>query len=175
MTQQNPLSPTREAPITSIQPGGGFCFSLEAAWGRCRRAALRLVFPGYVRRMAALRQGSCAACPHDIIDPRDLKLVRNVCGYSFRPEDDSFAWRGRIGFARAGLCELVVFSLALVTPMLAFRCSCIFFVSSASCPCSAARLAWAAVTFGLFGPRPARNASNDDVASDTFVLIPAMI
>ena len=120
MTQANQPFPTREAPITSIQPGGGFCFSLEAAWGRCRRALLRCCFPGYVRKMAALRQGSCEGCPHDIIDPRDLKPVRNVCGYSFRPEDDSFAWRGRIGFARAGLCELVVFTLALVSPMLAF-------------------------------------------------------
>ena len=120
MTQANQPFPTREAPIASIQPGGGFCFSLETAWGRCRRAVLRLLFPGYVRRMTTLRQGSCQSCPHDIIDPRDSKLVRNVCGYSFRPEDDSFAWRGRFGFARAGQCELVVFSVVLVTLMLAF-------------------------------------------------------
>src|SRR5262245_42838695 len=96
-------TPTREAPITSIQPGGGFCFALERAWGRLRRALLRRLFPGYVRRMATLRQGECPNCPHDIIDPRDLKLVRNVCGYSFRPEDDRYAWRGRIGLARPSL------------------------------------------------------------------------
>jgi phosphatidylserine decarboxylase len=120
MTQAIQPTPTREAPITCIQPGGGFCFSLEAAWGRCRRGLLRCCFPGYVRRMAALRQGACEGCPHDVIDPRDLKLVRNVCGYRFAPEDDSFAWRGRVGFARAGLCELLVFSLLLVTSMLAF-------------------------------------------------------
>src|SRR5215469_3647603 len=96
--------------ILSIQPGGGFCFSLERAWGRWRRAWLRRFRPGYVRRMAERRQGHCPNCPHDIIDARDLKLYRNVCGYWFRPEDDAFAWRGRLRFARAGLAELLLFS-----------------------------------------------------------------
>ena len=126
MTRAIQPTPTREAPITCIQPGGGFCFSLEAAWGRFRRAVLRCCFPGYVRRMAALRRGECENCPHDIIDPRDLKLVRNVCGYRFAPEDDSFAWRGRVGFARAGLCELLVFTLVLVAAMLAFAALCVW-------------------------------------------------
>jgi phosphatidylserine decarboxylase len=98
------------SPITSIQPGGGFCFGLERAWGRWRRAWLRRLRPGYVRRMAALRQGHCPDCPHDVIDPRDLKLYRNVCGYRFRPEDDPFAWRGRIPLVRAGFAELLFFS-----------------------------------------------------------------
>src|SRR5579884_3143844 len=100
----------QSAPIPSIQPGGGFCFGLERAWGRCRRAWLRRFRPGYVRRMTELRQGHCPDCPHDILDPRDLKLFRNVCGYWFRPEDDPFAWRGRLRLARAGLAELIVFS-----------------------------------------------------------------
>lgn len=103
-------SSLQSSPITSIQPGGGLCFELERAWGRCRRAWLRRFRPGYVRRMAERRQGHCPGCPHDIIDPRDLKLVRNVCGYWFRPEDDPFAWRGRLRLARAGLAELLVFS-----------------------------------------------------------------
>jgi phosphatidylserine decarboxylase len=98
------------APITCAQPGGGFCLGLELAWGRWRRGFLRRFFPGYVRRMAPLRQGSCPGCTHDVIDPRDLKFYRNVCGYWFRPEDDAFAWRGRLGFARAGLAELLFFS-----------------------------------------------------------------
>jgi phosphatidylserine decarboxylase len=98
------------APIPSIQPGGGFCFDLERAWGRWRRAWLRRFRPGYVRRMAERRQGHCPNCPHDIVDARDLKLYRNVCGYWFRPEDDPFVWRGRLRLARAGLCELLVFS-----------------------------------------------------------------
>jgi phosphatidylserine decarboxylase len=96
---------------TSVQPGGGFCMNLELAWGRFRRALLRRFRPGFVRRMAEKRQGHCPDCPHDIIDPRDLKFYRNVCGYWFRPEDDRFRWRGRLGLARAGLAEVVFFSL----------------------------------------------------------------
>lgn len=84
--------------------------ALELAWGRCRRAWLRRVRPGYVRHMAALRQGHCPDCRHDIVDARDLKYFRNVCGYWFRPEDDAFQWRGRLGLARAGLAELLLFS-----------------------------------------------------------------
>src|SRR6185436_9784012 len=90
------------------QPGGGFCFGLEQRWGRWRRGWLRRVRPGYVRRMAAARIGACPGCTHDVIDGRDLKLVRNVCGIRFRPEDDRFRWRDRVGLARAGLAEVVV-------------------------------------------------------------------
>jgi phosphatidylserine decarboxylase len=60
--------------------------------------------------MLTLRQGNCPNCPHDVIDSRDLKYFRNVCGYSFRPEDDRFRWRDRIWLARAGLVELVLLS-----------------------------------------------------------------
>src|SRR5262245_44820651 len=93
---------TPETP-TSVQPGGpGLFGSLELAWGRLRRAGLRLVRPGYVRRMAALRQGDCPGCPHDVIDSRDLKYCRNVCGYWFRPEDDRFWWRDHSPLTRYG-------------------------------------------------------------------------
>jgi phosphatidylserine decarboxylase len=61
------------------------------------------------------RQGYCPDCPHDIIDPRDLKFCRNVCGYWFRPEDDHFRWRGRLGLARAGFAEVVCFSLLFLS------------------------------------------------------------
>jgi phosphatidylserine decarboxylase len=61
--------------------------------------------------MAEKRQGHCDNCTHDVIDARDLKFCRNVCGYWFRPEDDRFRWRGRLGLARAGLAEVVLFSL----------------------------------------------------------------
>jgi len=103
-------SSLQSTPITSVQPGGGFCFTLERAWGRFRRAWLRRFRPSYVRCMAQLRQGHCPNCPHDIVDPRDLKLYRNVCGYWFRSEDDPFAWRERLPLARAGLAELLFFS-----------------------------------------------------------------
>jgi phosphatidylserine decarboxylase len=109
-TTSAPAPSRTAAPITSTQPGGGFCLGLELAWGRCRRALLRRFRPGYVRRLAALRQGHCPDCPHDIIDPRDLKFYRNVCGYWFSPQDDAFRWRDRLGVARAGLAELLFFS-----------------------------------------------------------------
>jgi phosphatidylserine decarboxylase len=86
---------------------------LELAWGRLRRSVLRRFRPGYVNAMLAKRQGACPDCPHDIIDPRDLKFCRNVCGFWFRPQDDYFQWRGRLGFARAGLAELLIFSCLL--------------------------------------------------------------
>jgi phosphatidylserine decarboxylase len=106
-----PIVPRPFTAPASVQPGGGFCMRLELAWGRVRRAWLRCCRPGYVRRLAEKRQGCCDNCPHDIIDPRDLKFCRNVCGYWFRPEDDRFAWRGRLGLARAGLAEVIFFSL----------------------------------------------------------------
>lgn len=98
-------------PPESIQPGGGYCFQIELAWGRLRRWWLRTFRPGYVKSMLAVRQGACPDCPHDIIDPRDLKLWCNVCGFWFHPEDDRFSWRGRLGLARPGLAEVVCFSL----------------------------------------------------------------
>jgi phosphatidylserine decarboxylase len=108
-----PSSPPLPPPVRPecVQPGGGLCLRIELAWGRLRRAWLRRFRPGYVARMLALRQGQCPACPHDILDPRDLKPWRNVCGYWFRPEDDPFRWRDRLGLARPGLAEVVIFTL----------------------------------------------------------------
>jgi phosphatidylserine decarboxylase len=105
------------APVRSIQPGGGFCLGLELAWGKLRRAYLRLFRRGYVERMAAQRMGDCPNCPHDIVDSRDLKFYRNACGYYFREEDDPFHYRESLGFARAGLAELVLFSVVCLTVM----------------------------------------------------------
>jgi len=99
------------APIRSAQPGGGFCYGLELAWGRYRRFLLRRFRPGYVRHMLQRRQGHCPDCPHDIVDARDLKFFRNVCGYHFGPEDDPFARRPLLPLARAGRAELLFFSL----------------------------------------------------------------
>src|SRR5262249_21166913 len=67
--------------------------------------------PAYVRRMQERRQGDCQDCPHDVIDARDLKFYRNVCGYWFPTHDDPFQWRNHLGLARAGLAEVVCFSL----------------------------------------------------------------
>ena len=102
------------APIHFIQPGGGFCFSLEIAWGKFRRAILNSFFPAYTGRMRALRLGSCPDCNHNIIDSRDLKLFSNVCGFYFDPDSDPYAGRNRIWFARPGIMELLCFTLLLV-------------------------------------------------------------
>ena len=108
-----PLSPV---PPSGVQPGGhGLFVRLELAWGRVRRAWLRRFRPGYVRHMAEKRQGHCPDCRHDIIDSRDLKYWRNVCGFWFRPEDDPFCWRNRLRLARYGLAEVVGVSVPLLT------------------------------------------------------------
>lgn len=109
------LPPPPQTP-TSVQPGGGFIVQLGLAWGRLRRWFLRTFRPGYVRHMLACRQGECPDCPHDIIDSRDLKFVRNVCGYWFRPEDQRRSWLDRLPFASWGHAELLL-SLGLLLPL----------------------------------------------------------
>jgi phosphatidylserine decarboxylase len=86
--------------------------SVELCWSRFRRYWLRKLFPGYVQSMHAKRLGECPNCPHDIIDSRDLKYTRNVCGFYFRPEDDPYSYRDRLGFARHGFAEMLLFTLA---------------------------------------------------------------
>ena len=92
--------------IESVQPGGGVCYRLELAWGVWRRWWLRRFKPGYVERMARLRQGDTAGAPHPILDPRDLKYCRNRVACYWHDADDPFRWRGRIPIARWGLAEL---------------------------------------------------------------------
>ncbi|MFT3883832.1 MAG: phosphatidylserine decarboxylase [Gemmatales bacterium] len=111
----------KEAPIASIQPGCGWGMRLELAWGRGRHWVLRTFFPKYIAKQAKQRQGSCANCPGrplgcsgSIIDSRDLKYFSNVCGYSFPPEQDRFAWRGKLPFARWGLSELIAFTVVCI-------------------------------------------------------------
>jgi phosphatidylserine decarboxylase len=87
--------------------------AIELAWARFRKFWLRKFFPGYVQAMQAKRQGECLNCTHDIIDSRDLKYTRNVCGYFFLPEDDPYAYRNRLGFARHGFAEMFLITLAI--------------------------------------------------------------
>src|SRR5439155_26600301 len=108
-----PLPPP-ETP-QGVQPGGvGFFVRCELAWGRLRRWYLRRFRPGHVARWRQLRQGDCPDCPHDVIDPRDLKFVQNVCGHWFRREDDIYAGREGLGFARWGYAELIGFTTILL-------------------------------------------------------------
>ena len=105
--------------VTSIQPGGGFCMRIELAWGQVRRAWLRAFRPRYVERMRSLRKGDCPNCPHDVVDPRDLKYLGNVCGFSFDPADDPFRWRSQLPFARWGLGELILMAVPLAAATIA--------------------------------------------------------
>lgn len=107
--QRLPLEPMNPQ-IQSIQPGGGICMRLELAWGAVRRWYLRTFRSGYVKRMAELRQGDRNVCPYEPLDPRDIKFYRNQGGYYWKPEDDPFAWRDRLPFARVGLAELILLS-----------------------------------------------------------------
>lgn len=109
--------------IPSIQPGGGTCYRLELAWGRLRRWYLKRFRPGYVRRMAQRRRGSPAGCPHEVLDPRDVKFFVNRCDAHWDPADNPFAWRDRLPVARWGRGELVMLGtpLAVVTFILAWN------------------------------------------------------
>jgi phosphatidylserine decarboxylase len=66
--------------------------------------------------MAETRKGDHNGCPHEVIDSRDLKFYRNQGGYYWDAADDPFRRRDRIPFARAGLAELLVFSLLTFGP-----------------------------------------------------------
>jgi phosphatidylserine decarboxylase len=81
---------------------------LELAWGRFRRWYLKTFRPRYVARMQTLRRGEPTGCPHEVLDPRDLKFYRNQGRCAWEETDDPFRWRDRLPFARAGLAELVL-------------------------------------------------------------------
>src|SRR5690606_26037324 len=83
--QRLPLEPM-DPQLTTIQPGGGVIIHLEQFWGRLRRIYLKTFRRGYVKRMAELRQGERNPCPHEVLDPRDLKFHQNQPGgYYWRP------------------------------------------------------------------------------------------
>jgi phosphatidylserine decarboxylase len=65
--------------------------------------------------MAELRHSEPTGCPHEILDPRDLKFCRNQTDCHWDPADDPFAWRDRIPFARWGLAELQIMGWPLLT------------------------------------------------------------
>ena len=94
------------------------CYRLELAWGHWRRWYLKRFRPGYVRRMAELRQGDCQGAPHEILDPRDLKYCRNLCSCDWDPEHDPFRWRESVPFARWGLAELQLMGAPLLAATL---------------------------------------------------------
>jgi len=106
--------------IKSIQPGGGTCMKIELAWGYWRRWYLKTFRPRYLADMLAKREGSTNPCPHEVLDPRDVKFYRNQGGYCWSSGNDPFCWRDRLPFARAGLAELIILggSMFLLTVIL---------------------------------------------------------
>ncbi len=120
MSQTPSPAPLRAEPeplpanISSTQPGGGVCYRLELAWGKWRRWYLKTFRRGYVERMRQLRHGEPRGCPHDVLDPRDLKYFRNQSDCHWDESDDPFRWRSRIPMARWGLAELQIFGYSLV-------------------------------------------------------------
>jgi phosphatidylserine decarboxylase len=161
LTTSPPHRPST-SPLTSIQPGGGFVVNLELAWGRLRRAFVRSFRRNYVRRMVEKRQGICPDCPHDIIDPRDLKFCRNVCGYWFHPEDDPFRWRERIPLARAGWGEVVFFSMIGLALAAAFAAAAIWGHPLFWAPLAIVLVLWAFVV--SFFRDPPRTIPTDSAA-----------
>lgn len=112
-SRRDELLPTEpmDPQITSIQPGDAYVVHLELAWGCIRRWWLKTFRRGYVEQMRQTRRGDENRCPHEVIDPRDVKFYRNQGGYWWAAEDDPFTWRDRIPFARSGLAELLISSL----------------------------------------------------------------
>lgn len=112
--------------IRDIQPGGGVVIQMELLWGYVRRVWLKTFRRGYVERMRLLRKGDRNVCPHEVLDPRDIKFHRNQGGYHWEAKDDPFSWRDRLPFARSGLAELMVFDFlafgyALVMALVVLR------------------------------------------------------
>lgn len=93
-------------PIPLDQPGGGVIVHFELFWGAIRRSLIRLLFPGHIKSMEGIRTGQCPNCSHDVIDSRDLKYKKSLCGYRFDPARDPFAWRDRTYIARHGWAEI---------------------------------------------------------------------
>ncbi len=100
--------------IRGVQPGGGFCYQVELAWGRWRRWWLKRFRSGYVRQISELRRGDTAGAPHEILDPRDLKYCCNQCTAHWAAQDDPFHWREQLPFARWGLAELQIMGWPLL-------------------------------------------------------------
>lgn len=82
--------------------------SIELAWGKLRRSLIRIISPGYVKRMQATRQGERGTLPLDPVDSRDLKYYRNQKTYWWSESDDPFTWRDSLPFVRVGLAELIL-------------------------------------------------------------------
>jgi len=83
---------------------------LEQCWAALRRGVLRQLFPGHVARWAT--RLNLPDPQGRVVDARDLKYLRPATPSRFSGPDP-WAWRGRMGLARHGLGEALVFTLLL--------------------------------------------------------------
>lgn len=120
LADQAPDAPPLPENISSVQPGGGVCYSIELAWGRWRRWYLKTFRKGYVARMAEARQGDTQGAPHEILDPRDLKYCSNQCTAYWLAKDDPFTWRDHLPLTRWGLAEAQLMGWPLVALIVLF-------------------------------------------------------
>jgi len=102
-----PLEPM-DPQLKNIQPGGGWVIKMELTWGKLRRRYLKTFRKRYLEKMQGLRQGESNGCPHEVLDPRDVKIYRNQEGWHWKKADDPFEWRNNLPFVREGLAELFV-------------------------------------------------------------------
>ena len=142
-----PLEPM-DPQLKWIQPGGGIICHLELAWGTVRRAWLKTFRSSYVKHMAALRKGTFNGCPHEVLDPRDVKFFRNQGGYYWEPKDDPFQWRENLPFVRVGLAELFVLTPLVFGVVLALVFGLIRFEEFL--PSLIRYVGWFTVAFGAF-------------------------
>ena len=100
-----PRAPAGEYPQRAARRRG--MLSDRAGLGPLAAVVAEAFRPGYVRRMAELRQRRLPGRPHEILDPRDLKYCRNLCDCSLGRRRRSVPLAAsRSRFARWGLAEL---------------------------------------------------------------------
>jgi phosphatidylserine decarboxylase len=90
--------------------------------------------------MTAVRICDGTGCPHEVLDPRDLKYYRNQTGDCWRPEDDPFRWRDQLPFVRAGLGEL--FILTTICLLLAAAFGYLYWPLAIPCLLASALVVW---------------------------------
>jgi phosphatidylserine decarboxylase len=143
------------ASVRGVQPGGGWLGALVATWGRWRRAWLRRCRPGHVARWQQLRVRECVDCTHDVIDPRDLLWVQNVCGVRWPAAAMIAPFRDRFGFVRLGRPELLAAAFV----------SCVLACLASAWWCPLLAVAVVPIAFALWFFRdPERAAPSDPLA-----------
>ena len=113
-TKSKPIHNRCPLILIACSPAAGYAIASNWPGGCWRRWYLKHFRRGYIEHMAKTRRGSVEGAPHEILDPRDLKYCQNLCTCHWAEEDDPFAWRDRLPFARWGLAELQIMGWPLL-------------------------------------------------------------